>query len=122
MAETPDKQNTEDFLNSYIAQVKSKLDKAPVKPDASANLSLVLTDADAPKNRKRFYTNEQIDEIAKEECAECEYTWRKCSHSPASVYDWFIGCSMLRKEYYDCVDRVKEDLKAKSGRAPILPQ
>ncbi|KAJ2745774.1 ATP-binding protein [Coemansia sp. BCRC 34301] len=118
MAGTPDKQDksTEDFLNSYISQVKLRLEKAPVKPDASADMSLVLTDADAPRDRKRFYTKEQIEDIAQEECAECEYTWRKCSHSPPSMHDWFIGCRKLRKEYYDCMDRVKEDLKNKSGK------
>ncbi|KAJ1939902.1 hypothetical protein FBU59_003972 [Linderina macrospora] len=112
--------NTDDFLNSYIHQVKTKLERAPIRPDSTADASLVHNDDEAPKNRKRFYTNKQMDEIAAEECAECEYTWRKCSINPPSVYDRFFGCRKLRAEYYDCIEAMKKTLKEKSGKEPLI--
>ncbi|KAJ1962668.1 hypothetical protein GGI12_002514 [Dipsacomyces acuminosporus] len=112
--------NAEDFLSSYIEQVKHKLEKAPVRPDATPKESLVHSDEEAPKNRRRFYTDKQKNEIALEECAECEYEWRKCALNPPSTYDRFFGCRKLRREYYDCMERAKARLEGKSGSAPLV--
>ncbi|KAJ2009413.1 hypothetical protein GGI04_000489 [Coemansia thaxteri] len=121
MAGAPDKQSdsTDEFLSAYISQVKSRLEKAPVKPDTSVDLSLVHGDTEAPKDRKRFYTVKQVEDIAQEECAECEYTWRKCAVDPPTMYDRFIGCRKLRREYYECMDRVRAELQSKSGKEPL---
>ncbi|KAJ1957852.1 hypothetical protein EC988_000617 [Linderina pennispora] len=112
--------STDDFLNSYIHQVKAKLERAPIRPDATADASFVYSDEEAPKDRKRFYTNKQIEEIAAEECAECEYTWRKCSIDPPTMYDRFFGCRKLRAEYYDCMETMRKALKEKSGKEPLV--
>lgn len=109
--------DTDEFLKTYIAEAQAKLAKTPVQPDThqTSDLSLLYKDREAPKNRKRFYTKDQAEAIAQEECAECEYTWRKCSVNPPSLYDQFIGCRKLRREYYGCMEKVKEKLKNECG-------
>ncbi|KAJ1884099.1 hypothetical protein LPJ66_010773 [Kickxella alabastrina] len=120
-SQNPGAGSTDEFLNSYISQMKAKLTQNPVNPDASPDISLVKNDKEAPPNRRRFYTTKQIEQIAQEECAECEYTWRKCSIDPPSIYDKFFGCRKLRREYYDCMERVKEEVKNKSGKELLVP-
>ncbi|KAJ2231994.1 hypothetical protein IWW45_005303 [Coemansia sp. RSA 485] len=116
----PSRDNNDEFLKSYIAQLKNKLAENPVKPDASADISLLKADTEAPKDRRRFYTARQIEEIAMEECAECEYTWRKCSIDPPTIYDKVLGCRRLRQQYYMCMDKAREEIKKRSGKEQLF--
>ncbi|KAJ1646921.1 hypothetical protein J3B02_004082 [Coemansia erecta] len=112
--------SSDEFVKTYIAQLKTKLAANPVKPDATADISLLKMDAEAPKDRRRFYTAKQIEEIAMEECAECEYAWRKCSIDPPTIFDKFLGCRRLRQQYYMCMDKAREEVKKRSGKEPLF--
>ncbi|KAJ1796480.1 hypothetical protein LPJ56_007164 [Coemansia sp. RSA 2599] len=112
--------SSDEFLKSYVAQLKTKLATNPVKPDASADISLLKADTEAPVDRRRFYTEKQIEQIAMEDCAECEYAWRKCSIDPPTLYDKFFGCRKLRQEYYACMEKAREEIKKRSGKEPLF--
>ncbi|KAJ1720878.1 hypothetical protein LPJ53_004550 [Coemansia erecta] len=114
--------STDEFLKSYISQLKTRLADKPVTPDASPDIALLRADPEAPSDRRRFYTTAQIEQIAMEECAECEYVWRKCAVNPPTLYDHFFGCRKLRQNYYQCMERVTKEVNSKSGREYLVSQ
>ncbi|KAJ1662902.1 hypothetical protein IW140_002785 [Coemansia sp. RSA 1813] len=107
--------DNDEFLQSYLSQIKSRLGDTPVKPNSDADPSLLFSDPESPKTRKIFYTIKQTEAIVNEECAECEYVYRKCKRAPPTMVDRFFGCARLRAEYHACMKRVREDLDSKSG-------
>ncbi|KAJ1861494.1 hypothetical protein LPJ73_001005 [Coemansia sp. RSA 2703] len=119
---TSDNASTDDFLKSYISQLKTRLADKPVRPDAAPDIALLQTDPEAPADRRRFYTAAQTEQIAMEECAECEYAWRKCAVNPPTLYDHFFGCRKLRAAYYECMERVTAEINGKSGKEQLVPQ
>ncbi|KAJ2397490.1 hypothetical protein GGI23_003518 [Coemansia sp. RSA 2559] len=105
----------EEFLKSYLSQIKNRFGEVPVKPNADADPTLLFTDPESPKVRNIFYTYKQTEAIVNEECAECEYRYLKCKGAPPTVRDWITGCAKLSREFNECKERVREDLKKRTG-------
>ncbi|KAJ1728374.1 hypothetical protein LPJ72_005505 [Coemansia sp. Benny D160-2] len=111
---------TDEFIKSYISQIKNRVGDTLAKPNSEADSSLLFTDTESPQNRKVFYTIQQAEAIAQEECVECEYLYRKCTANPPTMLDRVLGCRKLRAEYYRCMDMVKEEVKKKSSHEPLV--
>ncbi|KAJ1988642.1 hypothetical protein GGI25_004921 [Coemansia spiralis] len=112
--------NPDEFLESYLAQIKEKLDKVPVEPNKEVDeLKLLLADTEAPPDRRMFYRNDHIEEIAKQECAECEYKWQTCRVNPPTMYDRFIGCTKLKLDYKACMKKVAKRYEDKDFGDPL---
>ncbi|KAJ2552797.1 ATP-dependent RNA helicase dbp4 [Coemansia sp. RSA 1933] len=107
--------DNDEFLKSYLAQIKSRLGEVPVKPNADADPTLLFTDPEGPKRRNIFYTVKQTEAIVNEECAECEYRYLKCKGTPPTLYDRISGCSKLSTEFHACKKRVRADLRKRTG-------
>ncbi|KAJ2770986.1 hypothetical protein IWQ56_001959 [Coemansia nantahalensis] len=107
---------TDEFLQEYIAATKRKLEASPVGPNSAADLSVMIKDEETPKTWRRYYSNREVSEIVDQECVECEYRWRMCRANPPSFGQRISQCSELRKAYEACRERVRAEMREKSGK------
>ncbi|KAJ1764471.1 hypothetical protein LPJ77_005613 [Coemansia sp. RSA 2523] len=115
--------SSDDYLKTFISKAEQKLKDSPVTPTSGrVSVSMLVNDEDAPKNRIRYYMQEERDEIAKDRCMDAELKWYDCFMNPPTWFDKFVGCKQMHMQHMQCIEQVHEELLEKSGKHILTPE
>ncbi|KAJ2303372.1 hypothetical protein IWW55_002960 [Coemansia sp. RSA 2706] len=115
--------SSDEYLKQFIAKAEQKLKESPVTPTSGrGSVKLLVNDEDAPKARMRYYMDEERAEIAKERCMDFELKWYDCFMNPPTWFDKFLGCKELHMRHMQCVEKVHDELIAKSGKTRMTEE